>query len=109
MNLLDKNFLRNCPITSEDVKRSLYIYGPDIATIKGKSVRQQPSHVPTVNHIPLPMHVKQWHRKITLCVDNFFINGMGFFLTTSRNIPFLTIQSIDSSTYLSPHATPKRH
>ena len=47
MAMLDKNQIRDCPITSEDLKRALYIYGPDIALMKGKTTRIQPPHIPT--------------------------------------------------------------
>jgi hypothetical protein len=35
--ILDNNFVRNCPVTSDDTKRALEIYGPDVATLKGKT------------------------------------------------------------------------
>ena len=36
--ILTKNLIRNCPVTPEGARRALAIYGPDIATLKGKMV-----------------------------------------------------------------------
>jgi hypothetical protein len=40
-DILDNNRIRNCPVTSDDAKWALRIYGPDIATLKSKTVKQQ--------------------------------------------------------------------
>ena len=98
-HILDNNFLRNCPITSEDMRRAIYVYGPDVAKLKGRVTRQQPAHVPTKHLIPLPMHIRSWHRRVTLCIDIFYINKISFFLTTARNLKTITIQSMKSESY----------
>jgi hypothetical protein len=47
-DILAKNIITNCPITVDDAKRALLIYGPDIATVKGKTTTGRPTaHVPT--------------------------------------------------------------
>ena len=33
------NIVRNCPVTEQDIRTWLTIYGPDIASLKGKTVR----------------------------------------------------------------------
>ena len=37
--ILTHGFIRNCPVTPLDAKRAVIIYGPDIATLKGKATR----------------------------------------------------------------------
>jgi len=32
--ILAKNLIRNCPVTVDDAKRALLIYGPNVATLK---------------------------------------------------------------------------
>jgi hypothetical protein len=34
-----RNLIRNCPVTPDDARRALLIYGPDIAVLKGKMTR----------------------------------------------------------------------
>jgi hypothetical protein len=52
-SILRKNLLINCPVTPDDAARATLIYGPDLATLKGKTTRQSAAaHVPTF--IPIP-------------------------------------------------------
>jgi hypothetical protein len=37
-DIVSKNIIRNCPITVDDIRRARIIYGPDVASIKGKTV-----------------------------------------------------------------------
>ncbi len=38
----NNNLIANCPITSKDVSNAWTIFGPDLASIRGKTVRQAP-------------------------------------------------------------------
>jgi hypothetical protein len=38
-HILRHNLLRNCPITPQDASRALRIYGPDLASLKGKTTK----------------------------------------------------------------------
>lgn len=40
--LIETHFFRNCPITVEDAKRALHIYGLDIESLKGKITKHTP-------------------------------------------------------------------
>ena len=44
MNLLKTNAIKNCPVTADDIKRILFIWGPELATIKGKTTRIAPPY-----------------------------------------------------------------
>jgi hypothetical protein len=94
-SILRRNLIRNCPITPDDAKRALLIYGPDIATIKGKLTRTAAAaHVPTFVSSPIPAPILEHHRNVTLCVDFFFVQGIGFFHSISRGIGFRTVSLI---------------
>ena len=54
--LLETNYIRNCPVTPDDLKRILFIYGPDTATFMGKTARSRPPSIPVVVHLPLSAH-----------------------------------------------------
>ena len=97
--MLNNNHIRDCPITSEDVRRSLYIYGPDVGTLKGKTTRVQPPHIPTRHVIPVPMNIRTFYRRVTLCVDLFYVAKQAFFCTTSRDLGFSTVQPIPKENY----------
>ena len=36
IRLIENNELKNCPVTPQDVRRAVYIYGPDVGTLKGR-------------------------------------------------------------------------
>jgi hypothetical protein len=70
--IIAKNIVRTCPVTIDDARRVLTIYGPDMASIKGKTSRGKPAlHVRDHQPISLPMSIVQFHLDVTLCM-NFF-------------------------------------
>jgi hypothetical protein len=54
-HILRHNLLHNCPITPQDASRALRIYGPDLASLKGKTTKTSAApRTPTfVDHAPL--------------------------------------------------------
>ena len=93
--LLRRNLIQNCPVTADDAKRALIIYGPDVATLKGKMTHNSASErVPTYQAVPIPPSVLKHHSQITLCIDFFFVQGHPFFHTISRAIGFRTVASV---------------
>lgn len=79
-DIIKKNFIRNCPITVDDARRALIIYGPDIASVKGKTVTGKPTeHVPNFKSVDIPAPILQDHRDVTLCMDFFYVQGQIFY------------------------------
>jgi hypothetical protein len=39
-DILQNNLIRNCPVTPDDAKQALHIYGSDVATLQGKTVKK---------------------------------------------------------------------
>ena len=94
-SILRGNFIRNCPVTPDDASRALLIYGPDVAVLKGKMTRSRASpRAPTFEAVPIPAPLLQHQRNVTLCVDFFFVQGIGFLHTISRGIGFRTVAPI---------------
>jgi hypothetical protein len=73
IDLLDNNLLINCPITSEDAKQALIMYGNDLGHLKGATVKKQGAALPTVCVFPLPDNIKQDHLQVTLCMGIFHV------------------------------------
>ena len=93
--ILRRNLIRNCPVTPDDAKRAILIYGPDVATLKGKMTRRAAAaRVPTYMAVPLPPPIEEHHRDVTLCIDFLFVQGIGFFHTISRGIGFRTVSAV---------------
>ena len=97
--ILRRGYIRNCPVTPADARRADIIYGPDIATIKGKCKRREAAaRVPTFEAVPIPPPVLAHHLDITLCLDFFFVQGLGFYHSISRNVGFRTVKPIADRT-----------
>ena len=75
---LSHNLIRNCPITLADAEQALFIWGPDLGSIKGKRVHKTPKHIPDEALVPLPMNIMLHHINVTLCIDFFYVNSNPF-------------------------------
>ena len=89
---LTRNHIHNFPITIDDVKRALHIYGPDPAHLKGKTTRKKPAAIPITDLIPLPKDVVATQKFVNLSMDYFFVQGIPILHTISRNFHFLSVE-----------------
>ena len=99
-SILQNNLILNCPVSPDDAHRALAIYGPDVATIKGKTTRATAAaRAPTFLAVPLPPTVLEHHRHVTLCVDFFFVQELCFLHTISRDIGFRTVAPVTNRSF----------
>ena len=92
--MVQHNLIQNTTVTHDDAVRAKQIFGPDLGALKGRSVRT--THAPVVlpSVIPVPPSIFSAHHAVTLYGDIFYMDKSMFFLTTSRNIQFLTVHHI---------------
>jgi len=105
LNIIRDGELKNCPITIDDAKNAFKIFGKNLHSVRGGTTRSKTEHVPSNQRIPLPLPILAAHKNVTLCIDYMFVDKMVFFVTTSRNIHFTTIENITSRAMLS-HCLP---
>ena len=89
LKIIEGNLLPNCPVTREDVLIAEKIFGPDVGSLKGKTVRQGTEHV-DISAIPVPSELMSEYRNVIIGADIMFVNKLPFFVTISRNIKFST-------------------
>jgi hypothetical protein len=94
--ILDNNRIRNCPVTSDDAKRALVIYGPEVQTLEGKTVKHQNRAIANYLPIKIPAPIIQKYSNIRLFVDIFWVNGSPYFHTISEWIIFRTVAPINN-------------
>ena len=93
LKILDGNLIPNCPVTRRDALNAQLIFGPDLGSLKGKTVRSTSTEVqPILND--LPSEIMSQYRDVTLTADIFFVNKIMFFVTKSRHIQFSTVENI---------------
>ena len=83
--IIENNLLPNCPINRRDVLRAEQIFGPDIGTLKGKTVRRQPPRV-QVDEVTMPPTIQQHYQDVTLACDIMYVNKIPFLMSISRHI-----------------------
>jgi Reverse transcriptase (RNA-dependent DNA polymerase) len=94
-DIISKNVITNCPITVDDARRAHIIYGPDLATLKGKTTTGPPTaHVPSFQAVPIPSSMLDHHSRVTLCVDFFFVQGQAFIHFISRKIQHRVVEPV---------------
>jgi hypothetical protein len=93
--ILQSNQVEECPVTKADADTANKIWGANIASLKGKTIRKTPPHVPT-DMVAIPTEIRELHRIVTISFDIFFVNKVPFFITLSRKIPtiFAAFKSI---------------
>ena len=92
-SLIKNNMILNCPVTVDDVDRANTIYGPNIATLKGKTTRTKFNPVVT-DYVDVPQAVLDSNKDITLSADIPFDNHIPFYATISHHIKFTTVEVI---------------
>ena len=90
---LDNGQIPNCPIDRNDAITAHNIFGRDLGSLRGKTTRSKGAHVRSLI-VGLPMTIMQRYCNVTLCIDNMFVNKIGFFMSISRDIHFITAEVI---------------
>ena len=103
-NTVNHNSLKNCPIDGVAAKHMDQVYSRNVHAIKGKTTRQSHRRVESAI-VPVPPHILQAHSDVTLCIDLFYVDGLTFLLTVSRNIHKVTVTSLERRT-LQTHVLP---
>jgi len=85
--------LQDCPITPSDIANAHNFFGPDLANIRGKTVRRKPEHVST-EIVDIPRQILSNQKHVTLLADFMFANQVPFLVSLSRNITLTTIEYV---------------
>jgi hypothetical protein len=90
-HMVSSNMIKNCPVTSTGVANANTIFGPDLATLKCKTVRITPPPVLT-DYVQIPKEIMSLNRNVTLAIGIMFVNGLPFLVSISRKIKFTTVE-----------------
>ena len=93
--MLRSNNIKDCPVISEDVRIAEDIFGPDVATLKGKSKRRKPEPV-VEDIIEIPIELKLKNQNMTMGMDLMFINSVPFLTAIDRGPRYRSSIPLDS-------------
>ena len=97
LGMVHSNVIANCNITENNVKNANKIFGPDLAGVRGRTVRTTPDPV-RIEDVQIPRAILNRHRLVTLTVDCMFVNGIPFLVSASRGLNLLTSEHIQIRT-----------
>ena len=85
--------LANFPVTEHSIQIASDILGPNLGSLKGKTVYRPSPHVePGID--PVPLNIFDRHRNVTLATGIMFVNKIPFLVTVSWNLKFLTVEGL---------------
>ena len=90
---LANNYFINCPITVDDAKRALHIYGKDLLKLKASSVRIKPNKLGIVAPIEIPREVWEHHQEEIIGIDHLYVQTLPFCHSIGISYKFWTIDS----------------
>jgi hypothetical protein len=89
--MVHHNLLKDCPVTNEDIHNAHAIFGPDLASIKGKTVHCKPERVVT-DYVEIPRDFSTNRYRMTLVAGVMFVNLMPLLVSASHDIDLITIK-----------------
>jgi hypothetical protein len=93
--IVKNNLLPNINITVKDVEHAERIFGKELGSLQGKTVRSRPDAVIT-DYVEVPPDIMELHNDVTISADIMNVDRMQFLITTSRNIQFTTVDRLEN-------------
>ena len=91
VGMVTSNMIKNCPIDSTDVSNARAIFGPDLASVRGKTVRRKPKSI-VEEYTMVPKELVSQHKFISIAAGVFFVNGIAFLLALAMKLKFVTVE-----------------
>ena len=101
------NSIKDCPVTVDDIILAEKTFGPDVASLKVKTVRQTSTPV-VADVIEIPRELIAAQEEVEICIDTFFVNPFPFLVTIYRNIKYQTCDFVQAWTVAEYHSVLSR-
>jgi len=97
LGMVRSNMINNCTVTDSAIQNANRIFGPDLAGVRGRTVRRPPDPV-RVDYVRVLVSIVERFKVVTLTVDCMFVNGVPFLVSASRGLNLITIEYTPSRT-----------
>ena len=91
LGMVRANMIHNCPVTASAAENANRIFGPDLAGVRGRTVRRPPEAVRT-DYVQLPRVIMERYRVVVLTADVMFVNKVPFLVSQSRGLNLITCE-----------------
>ena len=88
--MVRSNMITNFPIDPTNVSNARTVFGPDLASVRGKTVRRKPKSI-LEEYVAVPKELFSRHKFISVTDDVFFVDGIAFLLTVAIKLKFATV------------------
>jgi hypothetical protein len=89
--LVHLNLLKDCPVTNDDIKNAHAIFGPNLASIRRKTVWCKPTRVVN-DYVDILQVLIDIHSRITVATDIMVVNRVPVLVSVLHNINLITIE-----------------
>ena len=80
-----------CPVTFDDMKNDKLIFGPEITSSRGKSVRRKLARV-VMEYVDIPREIPELRKEMEVLTDIMFVNKPPFLVRIRGGMKFTTIE-----------------
>ncbi len=82
LEMVCSGMISNCPVTPTAMQNANWISDPDLAGVRGQTIRRLPESE-TTNHIKILRAILEQHQRVTLADNVMFLNGVPFLISLS--------------------------
>jgi len=97
IRMVKSGMVSNCPVSVSDIRAARDIFGPDVPSLKGKTVRHRSPRV-ELEFVEVPEDIYKRNRSVILAIDVMKVNGLAFLVTVSLKIDLVTVEFMPSMT-----------
>ena len=99
LHMIDNNLIIGSKVRRRDVIIANDIYGANVNSLKGKTVRKTEKHVREDATMDVPPYIMDRYSKISLSADIMYVNGVAFFVAISRHIKHISVIPIQKKNH----------
>ena len=85
------NLILHCDVTVADIDAFNIISSPNVASLRGKTVRKWLTAT-TTDYVAVTRMIKYLNRKVTIVADFMFVNGIPLLVSILTYIKFMMVE-----------------